>query len=144
MAYAFTYLGERIQSESVLTILKKLHAHCFPADTMPDFHRGHWWLIKHRGDPVAFCGVEKSKQWQGTGYLCRAGVIREHRGRGLQSRMIQVRERFSRKMGWSHLISDTRDNHPSANNLARHGFKMYDPRSPWAWNNSLYWIKKIT
>jgi phage terminase large subunit len=35
--------------------------------------------------------------------------------------------------------SDTTDNLASANNFIRAGYRLYQPQTPWAWPNSLYW-----
>ena len=49
--------------------------------------------------------------------LCRSGVIKSFRGKGIQKKLIRSRERFSRTLGWKWLITDTTDNPPSSNSL---------------------------
>jgi hypothetical protein len=39
--------------------------------------------------------------------------------------------------------SDTTDNIFSANNFIRAGYQLFQPQSPWAWPNTLYWRKAI-
>lgn len=141
MGYAIN-LVDRTKPE-VLRILKKLHNSCLPGDKPYEFKDGYWWLVTYKGVAVGFCGMEASSRWEKTGYFCRAGVAKEHRGRGLHNRLIQVRLRYARRLGWTHCVSDTRDNPPSANNLIKAGFKMYQPRYPWGWDDACYWIKKL-
>lgn len=124
-------------------LLEYLHRDCLPVDDVYDTARGWWWVGYHGSEPVAFAGLVPTIQDETMGYLCRAGVIYAHRGRGLQRRLIQVRERKAKKLGMRALVSDTRQNPSSSNNLYACGFKMYEPYSPWAHEDSLYWIKKL-
>lgn len=73
----------------------------------------------------------------------RAGVIPSHRGKGLQTRMIAVRVAKAKRLGWKYVLTYTHDNCPSANNLIDCGFKLYDPRNPYAADGSLYWRIKL-
>ena len=123
--------------------LAKLQKTCLPQDTPYDVSEGWWWIGYYNGTPVAFAGLVKSSQWHGTGYLCRAGVLRVCQGKGIQKRLIKLRMRFAKKQGFTHVVTDTRDNPASANSLISCGMKMYDPRSPWAYKESCYWIKRL-
>jgi L-amino acid N-acyltransferase YncA len=75
--------------------------------------------------------------------MCRAGVIRNFQGHGLQKRLIQARIRKARALNWEWLLTDTTDNPASANSLIAMGFKLYEPKAPWANKNSLYWRLNI-
>ena len=66
-----------------------------------------------------------------------------HRGKGLQKKMIIVRERLARKLGWGYMISDTNENPQSANNLIRAGYLMYEPSYPYGVETTCYWKKKL-
>lgn len=71
-------------------------------------------------------------------------MLEAHRGRGLQLRMIRVREQHAKKLGWSYVITDTTDNPPSANTLIRAGYKLFKPRHPWGpLDETLYWKRTI-
>lgn len=65
------------------------------------------------------------------------------RGCGLQARLIEVREVFARKMGYTKVLSCT---HPtniySSNNLIRCGYHLI---KPWdgIWPDELYWQKDL-
>ena len=125
------------------TILDKLDRRCFQGDEPCDKSEGHWWLVTDAaGTPVAFAGVKASVQWRGTGYLCRVGVRPSARGQGLQKRLIRVRERKARLLGWTHLVTDTSSVH-SGNNLMRCGYKMYEPNTPWCHGDTIYLIKAL-
>lgn len=115
----------------------------FDSAPVPKFDHGHWWLVHHATNPVAFAGVIRSTHACNAGYLCRVGVLRKHCGRGLQLRLMRALEARSRLNGWRSVVSDTTDNLPSANNFIRAGYQLYQPHIPWAWPNTLYWRKPI-
>lgn len=123
--------------------LTTLHKSCFPADEMPDFKKGYWWISYDGDEAVGFCGLTHVAFWDSAGYLSRCGVVFTHTGKGLQRRFINVRIQKARKVGWSWLISATRQNVLSSNNLIRCGFKLYNPNYEWLDGHSLYWIRKI-
>src|ERR1017187_5294038 len=72
----------------------------FPELTDDELDGGHWWLAYHQGQPVAFAGMVASNRWQNVGYFKRAGVIPEHRGNGLQIRLMRVREQKAKRIGF--------------------------------------------
>lgn len=106
--------------------------------------KGHWWLAYHGDDPVAFAGLIKSTLVPNAGYLSRVGVLADHRGHRLQCRLTRALELRARRNGWARIVTDTTDNIPSANSLIRAGFKLFTPKTPWAFGHSLYWTKDIT
>lgn len=125
-------------------LLDELDRECFPDDAVCD-KDGYWWIAYDGQRPIAFAGMNPSVQWTHCGYLCRAGVVPAYRGRGLQRRLIQVRERKARKLGWEWVVTYTvPDNYASANNLIRCGYTLYAPAYPWGSKTSLYWRKKLT
>lgn len=103
----------------------------------------YWWLAYLDNEPVAFAGMVPSRLYKNTGYLKRAGVVPEHRGRGLQLRFFRAREAKARKIGWNMLVSECTGTIYSANNFIRAGYKLFEPRERWAFENSLYWCKSI-
>jgi GNAT superfamily N-acetyltransferase len=122
------------------TLLTYLQYKCLPYDTPMEIDRGHWWIAYTEDDkPVAFAGLVRSHQWVNAGYMCRAGVLKNYQGHGLQKRLIQARVRKSRSLNWEWLVTDTTDNPASSNSLISMGFKLYQPNNPWANENSLYW-----
>lgn len=103
----------------------------------------YWWLAYCEGEPVAFAGMVPSRLYKNAGYLKRAGVVPEHRGKGLQLRFFRAREAKARKIGWDMLISESTDTIWSANNFIRAGFLLFEPKERWAFENSLYWKKDL-
>jgi GNAT superfamily N-acetyltransferase len=116
---------------------------CFPTLTHWEIENGHWWLAELEGDAVAFAGMVSSRQYNNVGYLNRAGVLPDHRGNKLQQRLMRVRLAKAKRLGWSHITSECTGTVYSANNFIRCGFKMYEPRKPWAFATTNYWIKKL-
>jgi GNAT superfamily N-acetyltransferase len=131
------------KTKAVQELLYVLQLEILPGDKPTETNVGWWWIMYDGSMPVAFCGLYKSPNWQGTGYLCRAGVLESHRGRGLQKRLIRVRERKARKLGWTHVVTDTYENPASANSLIKCGFRSYLPRNPWGAKGVAYWIKRL-
>jgi GNAT superfamily N-acetyltransferase len=115
----------------------------FPPLTEAELDGGYWWLAYLDKEPVAFAGMVPSSKWHNVGYFKRAGVDPKHRGHGLQIRLMRVRLAKARKIGYTHLVSECTHTIYSANNFIRAGFELYEPRNPWAFKNSLYWIKKL-
>lgn len=125
-------------------VLHTLHKETF-GDTapLPDTSDGHWWIAYHGSEPVAFAGLQKARSAD-SGYLVRSGVLPAHRGHGLQVRLLRAREKQARKNGWRFTLTDTTNNIPSSNSLIRAGYRLFEPKYPWAFPNSLYWEKELT
>lgn len=125
--------------------LHALQVACLPLDQpLRPAPEHDWWLLYDAAEiAVGFACLRPSLSWMDTGYLARAGVMAGHQGQGLQRRLIGVREQRARRYAWDWIVSDTSDNPASANNLARCGFKMYDPAFPWGGKITLYWRKRI-
>lgn len=105
-------------------------------------HLCHWWAAVDSGEWVGYAGLRD--MGDGIGYLCRAGVIGTHRGRGLQRRMIRTRLRAAKALGMSIVVTDTATtNGASANNLFRCGFKVYTPQKQWRGPLALYFRREI-
>lgn len=123
--------------------LDLLQCECLPYDKPYDIRIGYWWIATDGGNDCGFAGLAPSVRWRDTGYLCRAGVVPSHRGKGLQKKLIGVRVRYAKALGWEWLVTDTHDNPASANSLIACGFKMFDPSVPWGARGTLYWRKKL-
>lgn len=136
------------EDDDIADTLDALHDACFMnAALRVKYDYGYWWIAYCDKDPVGFAGITPSTLAPGIGYLKRAGVLPEHRGHGLQCRLLKVRERKARQLGWVSVITDTTDNVPSANNLIKAGYRLFAPETaqamPWAFKHSLYWMKKL-
>lgn len=103
-----------------------------------------WWFVRSGdGATVGFGGITPSRSHLGKVYMYRSGVVKAHRGHGLQRRLLRVRERASQKMGWSGAVTDTADNVHSSNNLIAAGYKIFQPRYPWSFKEAIYWRKNF-
>lgn len=128
----------------VASSIIKMHGKCFPDLEFQQLH-GDWWIAYSRDTkaPVAFAGLWPSIRLANVGYLCRSGVLPEGRGKGLQRKLIKVREREAKKKRWIALHSDTAPgNAHSLNNLFACGFRAFVPTDPWCgeeWN----YVRKI-
>lgn len=116
----------------------------FESAPVPEFDQGYWWLAFRAGEPVAFAGLVPSTHAPNAGYFCRVGVIKKHCGHALQLRFMRTLETRARRNGWTCIVSDTTDNVVSANNFIEAGYRLYRPRFPWGWPNTLYWRKFIS
>jgi GNAT superfamily N-acetyltransferase len=140
----FTIKKVDIRNAAHQSAILFLQRKTLPEDVPYKPDHGHWWIAyDESGKPVGFGGLVRSIQFSDTGYLCRAGVLGGYTGHGLQKRLIEVRLRKAKELGWNWLITDTTDNPASSNSLINCGFKLYEPSSPWAFKNSLYWKRKI-
>lgn len=111
-----------------------------PVDTLD----GHWWLAWHEKEPVAYAGLLQSDLDDATGYYKMVGVLPLYRGHGLQLRLTRAIEARCRRNGWRRIVSDTTDAVHSANNFIRAGYRLWLPAVPWAFENSLYWTKRLS
>lgn len=139
MTYSIALVNPK--HNDISRLILRLHKECFPSDVRPPIGFGWWWLIYCDGEPAGFAGMIPSKRWLNCGYFCRAGILPEHRGKKLQRRLIRVRMAMAKKVGMYAVLSDTRDNPSSANNLIECGFRMYTPKYPWGYTNTSYWRK---
>jgi GNAT superfamily N-acetyltransferase len=127
-------------------LLCDLHDEIF-GDTAPqiDTSYGHHWIAYDYDQPVALAQLVPSTLGDDIGYLKRAGVMPSHRGQGLQLKLLKVREREAKRLGWKRLVTDTalRNIH-SSNNLIRAGFTLFEPPIRWGFATGLYWTKDIS
>lgn len=122
----------------------RLQSICLPDDTPAVVEKGDWWLAYDGDETVGFACLCKSASKINHGYLARAGVAPSHRGLGLQKRLIRVRLARARALGWDGVVTDTRDNPPSANSLIACGFRCYEPALPYGASNTTYWRVTLT
>lgn len=132
-----------ISNKGLADEIKHIHLICLPDDDVLEPDEGYWWGVYYGASLAGFCAMRRSSRWSDTGYLWRSAVLHEHRGNGLQKRMIGVRERFARQLGWAYMLSDTNDNPASANSLIACKYKMYNPSAPYGVDTTCYWIKKL-
>lgn len=119
-----------------------LHMKTFPEDLHPSTDVGWWWVAYEGENPVAFAGLQ-AQEGVG-GYLVRCGVLKSHRGRGLQGKLLRLREAKAKSLGFKSVTTTTYANPASSNNLIAAGYRMYSPENPTGTEGTNYWIKKLT
>lgn len=116
----------------------------YEGDYVGHYQSGMWWIAQCEGEPAGFALMTPSSQWDKVGYLALAGVSPAYRGHRLQRRLIRIRERAARRLGWRTLVTEVIDNNPhSMRNLFREGFLPYVPAKPWGHKNAIYMRKKL-
>lgn len=133
--------------ENTSALIRSLDFECFPDDLPIATQNIVWWVVYetsfHKWMPAAFAGLEYAG-YEDRGYLCRAGVLPDFQGYGLQRHLIRVREREARKIGWSRLVTyASYDNTISANNLIRCGYRLYEPEYQWGTRGAYYFYKDL-
>jgi len=77
-----------IRQPKVVQLLIWLQKVCLPADKVYPIAKGYWYVVYTQdGQAAGFAGIVPSARWSDTMYLCRAGVVLSHRGRGLQKKL---------------------------------------------------------
>lgn len=125
-------------------VINPMQLECLPFDDPYQTTKGQWWIVYDEAkSPAAFACLTKSHTTPGGGYLARAGVRPQFRGKGLQKRLIRVRVNEARRRGYHTLVTDTTENNPSANNLIACGFRLFTPVKEWGFEHTLYWKMKL-
>lgn len=119
---------------------------CFPADDRVAVPGSIWWVAWNGKEPVAYAGLRLCSlpENRGMGFLCRAGVVPAHRGRGLQKKLIRVREQAARKLGLTELVTYCLcSNSPSINSLVACGYRFYSPATKYGGPGAVYLRKEL-
>lgn len=132
-----------VHADGVPEDLLALQMEVFPCDDEMYPRDGWWWVVRDGDRPVAFATLRVVPSWRGSGYLARCGVLKSHRGRGLQLQLLRARQRKAKELGMVRLITTTLDNPISANNLIKAGFRTYLPEVRWGSENTIYWRKDL-
>lgn len=116
----------------------------FPFLSDKHVSEGYWWVAYEDGEPVGFAGMVENIPHVKEGYMKRAYVKPEYRGRGYQRDFLAARALKAQKLGWQCLVSEcSPDNHWSAENFRRAGYYRCQPEQPWARPDDLYFVKKL-
>jgi len=126
-----------IRQTKNMELVASLDKEIFPDDTRVVTEGAVWWVAYKDGRPVAFAGISRNKNYW---FLRRAGVLEEHRGNGLQKRLIKIRLNYAKKKEKSIPIYTytVLGNPASSNSLISTGFRLYEPSHPYV-GKSLYW-----
>lgn len=133
----------RICRTTNIELCNELHRELLPGDDLYDSEGAAWWLAYDGDKPVAFAAAKLVAG--GSVFLARAGVRRCARGRGLQRRLIRVRERWARAQGATSAVTYAdRLNAPSINSLVGAGYRAFDPAEEWGSDSCVYFLKDLT
>lgn len=146
MTYRITEVRPETNYKAFADICK-MHEACFPNDKMYLPAEGFWWIAYKESEPSAFAGLvyvkEDDKPNKTFGYFVRAGVLKDHRGQGLQRRLIDTRIAKAKSIKMKMLCTSTYENPISSNNLISAGFRMYTPNVGWGADGTSYWQLKL-
>jgi len=118
-------------------LIAQLDSMIFPKDDPVEFKGSEWWITSVEGVAVAFAGIKLRGE---AAFLTRAGVLKEYRGHGLQSKLIAARVKYALAMGIGVVATYTLVCNPaSSNNLIAQGFKAYAPAYAWVGRDVIYW-----
>ena len=102
----------------------------------------HWVAWDETDEPAGFCSANMIAE--GMCYFTNAGVLEEHRGSGLQKRLIKVRLQWAKKNGAVDVVTYTMlHNYPSIINLLKCGFRFYRPEREWVGPEVHYFIRSF-
>lgn len=141
------YTITEVDGQKFATEVRAFNA-LFKKDFLPlkDRHLkdGYWWLVHQGVALIAFAGMVPFEPFPRIGYLKRAAVLPEHRGNGLQARLIALREERARaSTDWTDLVTETSlENPASGNSFVRAGYRLVEPERPWA-KETLFWKKAL-
>lgn len=139
-----------IRRTTKLDVIKELDIEVFGKDSTENKCSGKyeddrtlWWVMHVDGQLAGFAGLRLSKEdGAAFGYLTRAGIRKKFRGKGLQKALIRVRDREAKKRGLVGNITYTElYNCPSANNLIKCGYALYNPEYRYGFKSALYFRK---
>lgn len=140
-------MSYKIRREELPAAVLALDEICFPEDYRITTEGAMWWVVWCGEHPVGYAGLRpcKAEVNRGIGFLNRAGVLKEHRGKGLQKRLIRVRERAAVAAGMREVVTYVASwNCASINSLIACGYKTYCPDTKWGGTGAVYLWKKLT
>lgn len=129
-------------SEEQCCLLDGLELRCFEDKYILDKSDYYWWLAYVNGKIAGFASMQATEEG---GLFALCGVLPKYRGKGLQKRLIRVRTIYAKRfLKLPRVFTYTAsDNMPSANNLIKQGFKLYEPEYPWGLKGALYFFKRF-
>lgn len=145
--YTIKLVGNNVTlSDFNRKILDELDSIIFPNDVGCQKRHPNrvWWLVYAKRNPIGFAGMEIVN---GEAFLCRVGILKDFRGKGIQKRLIRCREKYAKKNRVNDIITYVHiGNISSCNNLISCGYKMYNPCNHWAGTQrceTIYFCKRL-
>ena len=135
-----------IRREDAPVAVLALDEICFPHDDRVKIERSLWWIVYRGKDAIAYAGLRPCQNPcnSGLGFLCRVGVVAEHRGRRLQKKLIRVREAAAKRIGLTELVTYCVPwNSASLNSLVACGYRFYRPETKYGGAGAVYLRKTL-
>jgi len=137
----------KIRTTKNFNLIKRLDAELFDDEEKEEIINLNWtWFIaEYNGKIAGFAGLQVEEEGGRLyGYLARAGVKPDFRGKGIQRELILARDVQAKRQGADTCITYTASwNIPSANNLIACGYRLYSPSKRYGIRNALYFWKKL-
>lgn len=140
-----THYRIRLAREDEIEECQALCLAFFPDATQPA-PESIWWVAVRGEDEIAAFASARILEEDGSLFMNSAGVLLEHRGQGLQKRLIRARCRWAKRHAPTKAVVTytVTSNARSANSLIGCGFRQYVPAVPWfAGDDCVYWVKKL-
>jgi ribosomal protein S18 acetylase RimI-like enzyme len=132
------YRVKRAYTLKDINLVYALNESILPEDPLNESGASLYWLAWKQDEPVGFAVMRFTPG--GYAYMTRGGVLPEHQGKGLHSRLIKARVRHARKRGSKAIFTYTMaDNLHSMASLIRAGFEIYTPEYAWVGENCIYY-----
>ena len=132
------------EKQKLMDKIKSIDLKCFPNDhkiTDSWIKDCYWWFMFIDSRVVGYCAMRFIyRSGRKVAYFTRVGILKSHRGRGLQKRLIRARLNYAKRNNAARVVTYTLcDNCASSNNLIKCGFKTYNPIEQWAGRDVIYW-----
>lgn len=132
------------RNTKAIDIAKEMDTQHFPGCEVYGLEEQYIWLVYYAQKHIVGYASMKYLPVDKCGYFSRAAIKREHRRRGLHSRLIRARINLARKLKWKGVLTYTAvDNIASVNSLVSLGFRLYIPAYRWAGKEFLYFMRAL-
>lgn len=107
-----------------------------------DYSEDILWVVKRGSKSIGMCSL-KPLPAEDSVFFSFSFIDPEHRGKGLQRKLIRARLEWARRHGYACALTYTwENNYPSMSNLIKCGFRFYTPHTKYA-GKAFYFKKDI-
>lgn len=130
-------------NKKAVEIASRMDKEQFPGCEVYGLIHQYVWLAYYNTTVVGYASM-KYLPIDKCGYFSRAAIKKEHRRKGLHTRLIRARINLARRLKWKGVLTYTAiDNIASANSLVSLDFRLYIPEYRWAGKEFLYFIRSL-
>jgi len=119
----------------------------FAGSPKVDLKDSWWWIARDDdGKAIAYAAMRAAVMdcHKDMAYMVRSGVLKAHRGNGIQKKLIKSRINMATRMGFKAIVTYAMDwNLASANSLITCGFKLYAPPVKYVGSDVYYFRKRF-